>query len=180
MNETNLNRLGRKPVFTRHAGFLMLENRKLFGDDRLTVDQFIEQMVAAGELKEACSRATMHRLLTGQMFPDLCTFTKEGIETEVPYEYKDVPMCPSGRAPKADRAEFLRSLKPRLTKGQQKLVDEIKEQTEAHVATRVELLVQRYLENANTRIAALEAEVADLRKTKQDVPNPCGPLPLGA
>jgi hypothetical protein len=187
MNETNLNRLGRKPVFTRYTGFQMLENRKLFGEDRLTVDQFIEQMVIAGELKEPCARATMHRLLSGQMFPDLHTFTKDGTETEELYDYAKIPMCPSGRAPKPDREEVLASIKPRLTKGQQKLVDEIKRQTEAHMATQLQLMMQRFFaamterqDETDQKLGEFISQVAQLREEVRALkPNLLGPAPAG-
>lgn len=160
MSAPSPQRLGRKPAFTRFEAFQMLENRKLFRGDRCTVDQFIEQMLAAGEIKSEVSRATMHRLLSGSMYPDLRVFLPDGTETDEPYKYEDVPKCAPGQAPKPERLFPDGAQRPRLTIGQKKLIAEIKLQTEAYVATQTEMMVQGYLAGVNRRLAQLEENEA--------------------
>ena len=155
-------RLGRKPALTRFEGFQLLEARKLWGSDRVTIDQFIDEMLRAGELKRRVSRATMQRLLSGNMFPDLHTFLPDGTEDLDPYDYSKVPRCPPGQTPRPERLLPDGKLRPRLTKGQIELVDEIKRVTEAHVATQVEIMVMGMMRSATVAIKELREETAAL------------------
>lgn len=160
-------REGRQPLWTPDDARRLLDNRKLFLSDRLTCEQFIEQMVIAGELPKSCSPASMRRLLHGHMFPGLRQVDKDGIETSALYDYSSVPKSPRGRPVHSSKIDpETGELKPRLTARQDIILKEALEKARldaALTATRVvreELnRVFERLEVTERRLAALETSV---------------------
>jgi hypothetical protein len=86
---------GRRPIATPAEAYAILEARKVFSPE-VTAAQFTAEMVAAGLLRKACCSASMHRLLTGQMFPRLHVH-ENGQPTARLYNYSEVPRAKPGQ-----------------------------------------------------------------------------------
>lgn len=153
--------LGRKPVFTRLQAFQMLENRKLYGGTSATSEQFIDEMVASGEMARPCSRATMARLLNGSLFPDLCVFESDGkggfVEGADRYDYSSVPRRPNGRPPKEENVRDDGSIRPKYTVSQKKMLDDFAQIAEKRAVNAGEYLIRTYLEKVWKQYEALRA-----------------------
>lgn len=160
--------LGRKPVFTRLSAFQMLENRRLYGGNDICADDFIELMVASGELAKPCSSATMSRLLNGSLFPDLHVFVPDGKggfeEGMDPYDYVSLPRRPNGRPAKSDRIRPDGTLRPRYTASQKKMVDDFTRISGETAANAAELVSRTYGDGLGREIETLKAAVTTLKQ----------------
>lgn len=87
---SNLNRTGRKPVFSEAEALLVLKARRLTGE-KTTVPQFIDNEIG-DTLKQRVSLSTMHKLLNGQMFPDLID-----PDTGQRFDYSTIPRAKPGQ-----------------------------------------------------------------------------------
>lgn len=99
MNESNLRREGRQPLFTREKALELLEARALF-DVATPVSDFVDMMVASDVIPRKCCDASMRRLLSGKMFPDLKD--AEG----KPFNYAAVRKAPRGHPQSAERIDY--------------------------------------------------------------------------
>lgn len=167
MSDSTDSRAGRKPVFTRLSAFQMLENRRLYGGNSLTAEQFINEMVASGEMAKPCSRVTMARLLNGTLFPDLHNFVPDGKggfeEGDEPYDYDNLPRRANGRPPRPERVRDDGSLRPKYTVNQKKILVDMAEIAEKRGANAGEHIVRTNLERVWRELETLRAEIAALR-----------------
>lgn len=147
--------IGRKPSFTRFKAFELLEFRKSC-DATTSIDQFINLATREGVIDDDVSHATMQRLLSGAMFPDLKTYTADGEPTLDPYDYSQVPRRALGQLPKQKNLLEDGLLKPRLTKAQKRLLAAMREEIEAHISAQVQIAIQAYFAPVNARLAELE------------------------
>lgn len=160
------NKLGRRPLFTPYEAFKLLENRKYFGSD-CTVNRFIEEMVAAGEMPRPCSPASMHRLLTGRMFPTLAVYNDDGQPTDKRYNYADVMRASPGHPGREGTIrDVLADGLPRMSAKQKEFFNSIKAAIKDDTTVQVRIQMQHELNTLLHRIAALTDRVSVLEARK--------------